>query len=173
MLRHRAALENAIQQECSAMLAVRYFATADLDAVLEVRHDSILNIAAQDYSADQVRIWADRKMTRESQLKRLLEATTTWVAELDQRVVGFTNLGSGGYLDCMYVHSSFQRRGVATALLQELEIAARQQRLDRLHSEVSITARPFFERRGFAVIAPHRATLDGAEYDNFLMEKML
>jgi putative acetyltransferase len=165
--------QSALRLPVFCMIAVRYFTTADLDAVLNVRHDSILNIAAQDYSADQVRIWADRKITRESQLKRLLEATTTWVAELDQRVVGFTNLGFSGYLDCMYVHSSFQRLGVATALLQELEIVARQQRLDRLHSEVSITARPFFERRGFAVIAPHRATLDGAEYDNFLMEKML
>jgi len=47
------------------------------------------------------------------------------------------------------VHADHQRRGVGTALLAALEEEARRRCLTSLHTEASITARPFFERQGF------------------------
>ena len=88
-------------------------------------------------------------------------------------MVGFADLEADGHLDCMYVHADYQRRGVASRLLSEVEAAGKAQGLNRLYSEVSITARPFFERRGFRVIAPQLVTARGQEFLNYRMEKFL
>lgn len=103
-------------------------------------------------------------------LKRLV---SRGVGLVDGTIAGYTNLADDGYVDCLYVHADHQRRGVATALFRSLEDAAQAQSVLRLHSEVSITARPFFERNGFTTIAPQMVTVRGQQYLNFRMEKAL
>ncbi len=43
----------------------------------------------------------------------------------------------------------------------------------RLHTEASITARPFFERCGFLLVAEQTVALRGQQFVNFRMEKPL
>jgi len=57
------------------------------------------------------------------------------------------------------VHPDFARRGIAPALLQQVESKARLIDLRRLYTEASITARPVPEAAGFRVIVPHSVTL--------------
>jgi putative acetyltransferase len=42
--------------------------------------------------------------------------------------------------------------------------------MDGLWSDVSITAKPFFERQGFVVIKQQTVNLRGVDLDNYLME---
>jgi putative acetyltransferase len=155
---------------------IRRYVPCDLDCVLAVRRDSIRNIAARDYTPDQILAWAPDKEDRDALATRFA-GTLSWVAARNARdnddLLGFINLDKGGYLDCLYIHSKHQGRGIATALLQKLEAAARDQRLSLLFSNVSITARPFFEGRGFKVVAAQKVTIRNQAYDNFRMEKRL
>jgi putative acetyltransferase len=50
---------------------------------------------------------------------------------------------------------------------------ARRLGLARLFTEASITARPFFEAQGFAMLAPQVVWCRGAEFVNFRMEHLL
>ena len=93
--------------------------------------------------------------------------------ETGSRIVGFIELEGASHLDMMYVHPAHQRRGVASALLRQLESAARELGAQRLHTEASLTARPFFERRGFLLIAEQTVTLRGQPFVNFRMAKSL
>jgi putative acetyltransferase len=68
---------------------------------------------------------------------------------------------------------SRQGAGVATALFQRVEMAARAQGLSRIFTEASITACSFFERRGFRVVTPHVVEIRGQKLANFRMEKAL
>ncbi len=86
---------------------------------------------------------------------------------------GFSDLEADGHLDMMFVDPRFQGRGVATALLERVEAEARSLSLSRIFTEASITARPFFERRGFRLIAPQTVELRGQRLVNFRMEKGL
>lgn len=90
-----------------------------------------------------------------------------------ETVVGFTDLEPDGHLDMMFVHAAHQRAGIATALLATVEAAACTQGLRRIFTEASITARPFFERRGFSVIARQSVEKRGQHFTNFRMEKVL
>ena len=49
---------------------------------------------------------------------------------------------------------------------------ARRAGLTRLFTEASITARPFFEAQGFAVLAQHVVMCRGTEFVNYRMERL-
>ncbi len=153
-------------------IVVRHFEHSDLPAMLETRRTSIRRICAHDYDHDQIMAWAPDIDDVEAQATRFAK-TQTWVALVNGNAAGFMNLAEGGYVDCLYVHADHQRCGIASALLSMLEKTARAQGVSRLYSEVSITARPFFERQGFAVTTPQTVTVNGQQYLNFRMEKML
>jgi putative acetyltransferase len=96
-----------------------------------------------------------------------------WVAVVDELVVGVTDLEPSGHLDRMYVHPEHEGRGIASALLTCLEAAARRQGLTRLFTEASITAKPFFEKRGFKVLTAQVVEFRGENFTNYRMEKQL
>jgi len=73
----------------------------------------------------------------------------------------------------MYVHPELTGRGVASAPIAAAEQHARSQGLMRIYSDVSLTARPFLERKCFRVVEPERAFRNGPWFDGFKMEKQL
>jgi putative acetyltransferase len=153
-------------------IRVRRFAAGDIEAMMNVFRDSVRFVASRDYTPEQVMAWAPDVMDREAWAPRYTNQHT-WIAELDRTPVGFAVLEPDGHLDKMYVHSAYQRRGVAAALLERIEIVAREIGLIRLYTEASITGRPFFERLGFNVIAPQTIQYNGQHFINFQMQKPL
>ena len=95
------------------------------------------------------------------------------VATIDNKIVGFAELESNGHIDCFYCHHEYQGCGVGSALLNEVENSARKNKLNKLFAEVSITARPFFEAKGFTVKKQQAVVFREVEFTNFLMEKLL
>ena len=91
---------------------------------------------------------------------------------MDGEIVGFADL-DGRYLDRLYVHKEHQRQGVATALAQALEGQAAAQGQVRMTTHASITARPFFEKRGYRVVKEQQVERKGVLLTNFVMEKTL
>jgi putative acetyltransferase len=153
-----------------APVSIRPYTTHDLDAVIEVFQRAVREVASQDYTPAQIAAWAtvDRAEWEPWRLTR-----PTWVAEIGGRIAGFTDLEADGHLDMMFVHPDFQGRGVATALLATLEAEAKERKLDRIYAESSITARPFFERRGFRVVRPDTVGSRGEEFLIYRMDKRL
>jgi putative acetyltransferase len=153
-------------------ITIRPYETADAAKLASLFRDSVRSIAARDYTARQLQAWAPDVMD-EGKFGQRCETKMTWVAELEDRIAGFSDLEPDGHVDMLYVHLDFQRRGVARALLHQVEESARRMNLRRLHSEASITARPVFEAMGFRVIVPQTFTLRGESLMNYRMEKRL
>ncbi|MBV9430634.1 MAG: GNAT family N-acetyltransferase [Hyphomicrobiales bacterium] len=154
----------------SSRLSVRNYHPSDLDSVISIFLRAIREIACNDYSPAQINAWA--QVDRAAWAKRRL-SRPTWVAVLKQELVGFADLEPDGHLDMMFVHPAHQGVGVATLLLMTVETSASRQRLSRIFTEASITARPFFERRGFSVVARQEVSKRGQRLTNFRMEKHL
>lgn len=154
----------------TAGVSVRRYRPSDLDAAIAVYQSAIRDVASRDYDAGQIAAWStvDRDEWEPWRLR-----CPTWIAEVDGVPAGFADLEPDGHLDMMFVHGTFQGRGVATALLDAVEAMARRLCLGRTFTEASITACPFFERRGFTVIAPQVLEFDGVTFKNFRMEKLL
>jgi putative acetyltransferase len=144
------------------------YEAADLDAVMSVFLRSVRGVASRDYDAGQIAAWA--QVDRDVWSRRRLDRPT-WVALLDDVIAGFIDLERTGHVDMLFVDPASQRRGVASALLDTVENAARVQRLAVLDTDASITARPFFEKHGFQVVRSQDVALRGQRLTNFRMQK--
>ena len=153
-------------------MIIRDYVPADVDALIDLFRQAVRRVAIRDYSEAQVKAWAPDMAEREKWVERRA-SRPTWVAEIDGKVAGFTDLEPDGHVDMMYVHPDFKGRGVANALMAKVEEAAAEQKLGRLYTEASITAKPFFEKKGFRVIAPQTVHVRGQDLVNYRMEKFL
>jgi putative acetyltransferase len=153
-------------------IAIRPYQIDDASDLVTLFRASVRITARHDYADSQVQAWAPDLIDRESFARRCA-AKSTWIAECEHCIAGFSDIESDGHIDMLYVHPDFQRRGVARALLNHIESVARAGGLERLYTEASITARPFFEAAGFQVLAAQTVTVRGQPMTNYRMETWL
>jgi putative acetyltransferase len=154
------------------MIAIRPYRPEDVDALIALFTRAVRETAARHYSPEQLRAWAPDVPDRDGWAARRM-SRPTYVAEMGGEIAGFTDLEPDGHIDMMFVHPDHDGRGVASLLLARVEAEARSLGLARLFTEASLSARPFFARRGFTLIAEQSVALRGQELTNFRMEKQL
>ena len=151
-------------------IIIRPFRADDVATLIALFRASVRGIDRRDYTESQVLVWAP-DLIDHSQFARRCASKSTWVAETEGHIAGFSDIEPDGHVDMLYVHPNIQRRGVARALLAHIENLARTRGLHRLYTEASVTARPLFESMGFHVVAPQEVTLRGESMTNYRMEK--
>ena len=124
-------------------------------------------VNAKDYTREQLDAWATGEINLE-EWDESFQAHLTVVAEMDGKIVGFGDMDKTGYLDRLYVHKDYQRRGVATAICDALE---QNTKAAEFITHASITARPFFEKRGYTVVREQQVERRGKLLTNFVMRK--
>ncbi len=154
------------------MVTLRPYRPDDAPALLALFRDTIRRVNCRDYSPAQVAAWASDDIDTVRWFGRFTGRFVP-VAEEAGRPVGFAELEADGHVDRVYVSADHQRRGIGQLLLAAIEPEARRLGLTRLFTEASITARPFFEAQGFAVLAPQVVTCRGVEFVNYRMERVL
>lgn len=153
-------------------MRIRTFQPSDQPIIRQLFYDTVCQVNCRDYSAEQIEIWSS-SAKNDAFWQTRLQTRTTYVAEIEQQIVGFAMLAEDGYIDCFYCHPQHQGKRIGTKLLEQIEIAARTWGMKRLFSEVSITARPFFQHRGYQVVQAQQVERQGVLFCNFLMEKYL
>ncbi|TCZ74444.1 GNAT family N-acetyltransferase [Flaviaesturariibacter aridisoli] len=156
----------------SVVHCIRRATAADATALGALYRDTITSVNSRDYSAEQVAVWAGRSQRTESLLQRI-ESQYFLVAEEDGQPTGFGSITAGGFLDMLFVHKDHQGKGIANALVDMLESYAVRHDALLLTAEVSITARPFFEKKGFEIVQEQQVAIDGVPLTNFKMRKFL
>jgi putative acetyltransferase len=151
---------------------VRPYKPEDTAALARLFTETVHSVNAADYSHEQLAAWAPDPPDVEHWHRRLSERIA-FVAEQDSEIVGFATFEPDGHLDYIYAHRRFQRQGVASALFQRIEQGAISRGVTRIFTEASITARPFFARLGFGMIASQRIKHRGISFINYRMEKFL
>lgn len=150
-------------------MVIRRYQPSDCRQMAELFYQTVHSVNAKDYTKEQLDVWATGKvdLTRWGQS---FSAHYTVVAILDNMLAGFGDIDETGYLDRLYVHKDYQRRGIATAICDSLEQAFE---VEKVVSHVSITARPFFEARGYLVRKEQQVVREGISLTNYVMEKKL
>lgn len=154
-------------------IAIRTYSPEDAQALANIYYHTIHRINAQDYTEEQVNAWAPESSLDGERWKKKFERTKPFVATAEGLIVGFAEFEPDGHIDCFYCHHDWIGRGVGTALLKAIYKQARHQGIGRLFSEVSVTAKPFFERQGFNTVDEQTVVRSGIELTNYKMEKFL
>ena len=149
----------------------RYKAT-DLPNIIETYTASIRSLAAPWYSPEQITAWAPAAPDVARWQERLAHLHTI-VAESDGILAGFASYKDEGYLDFLFTHPAFARRGVATRLYQRVESALYLVNAPRVTTHASLAARPFFDRHGFHVDAEESVEYRGVYLRRYAMHKQL
>lgn len=137
---------------------------------MQLFYDTVHNINIQDYTPEQVDAWAPQYMDYR-RWNEHLHSKMSYVAELDGKIIGFAQLEPDGHIDCFYCHKDFQGMGVGSKLLDTLQTQAEALGIKRLFAEVSITAKGFFEHKGFQVINQQTVERRGVKLVNYRMNK--
>jgi putative acetyltransferase len=153
-------------------IAIRLFQPQDAEQIAQLFHDTVREINVRDYSIAQVKAWApdDIHFTK---WVEVCSSRFTYVADHQGAIAGFAELEPNGHINCFYCHKNYQRCGVGSQLYRAIEAKALELPVSRLFVEVSITAKPFFQRMGFAVVIEQEVSCRGELLINYVMEKHL
>lgn len=151
-----------------SVFRIRPYVPADCPGLSRLFYRTVHTVCAADYSQAQLDAWATGTVDLTAWNASFL-AHRTLVAELDGEIIGFADMDNTGYLDRIYVHAEHQRRGVATALCDALEGASG---ASVFTTHASITAKPFFLRRGYDVVKRQEVERRGVVLSNFVMKKV-
>lgn len=130
--------------------------------------DTIRTVNRKDYSDEQINAWAPDPF-----IYSTFEESYAYIAEYEGQIVGFGNLNSKGYLCRFYVHKDFQGQGIGTLLLKALEQKANELGLDEIHTEASISAKPFFLSKGWIETEEQTKVYKGVSFINYKMFKKI
>lgn len=170
------------------IIKLRTAVFGDIPAIVEMYRGTVHTVNAKDYTPAQIKVWADGAVNYprwekaiNEQYFVIAEINTTpglkpdpsLKKEGNKIIAGFSSIAKDGYLDFMYVSKDYQRCGVASTLLNEIERKAREQKNPEIYSHVSKTARGFFQKMGYEHKEDIRDLYKGELFVNALMVKKL
>ena len=146
---------------------IREYQPSDCKEMAELFYNTVHTINAKDYSKEQLDAWTTGRVDLEK-WNRLFQEHYSVVAIEDEIIVGFGDIDKTGYLDKLFVHKDYQRQGIASAICDKLEKAVNDK---TIIAHASITAKPFFEQRGYNIVKKQQVVRNGIALTNYIMEK--
>lgn len=148
-------------------MVIRSYRSSDCPTLARIYYDTIHTVNAADYTKAQLDAWATGNVDLQVWDEYFL-ARHSFVAEMDGKIVGFSDMDDSGYLGRLYVHKDYQGLGIGKALCDAAENAVTVPKYT-LHS--SITARPFYEKRGYRTVEMRQMERKDQLLTIYVMEK--
>lgn len=147
-------------------MEIRMYRQSDCKILTELFYNTVHTVNARDYTEEQLNVWATGEVDLEKWNQSLQEHFSV-VAVDNGTIVGFGDIDKTGYLDRLFVHANYQGNGIATAICNQLEQSVQ----GNIITHASITAKPFFEKRGYSVVKEQAVERQGIFLTNYIMEK--
>jgi len=165
-------LSNDIQIVMNPNYTLRAGQSADLLELQQLFVTTIREVCASDYNESQINAWVS-SVENEQRWIDMLRNQFVVVALDNGIIIGFGTLDCGNHIDMFYVHKYYQGQGVAKSIYRKLELEAIRQNHASLSADVSKTARAFFEKMGFSVIAEQTILRKSVTLTNYKMTKLI
>jgi putative acetyltransferase len=150
------------------IMILRNFEIGDEGALWEVFYSAIHKVCAKDYTEEQINAWAPDDLDPGIWVSKIHNIKPI-VAVLNHKIVGYSDLQPSGLIDHFFVHGDYQQKGVGGMLMSE--ILERGSLKKMLYSEVSHTARAFYEKYEFNVVKEQTVNMRGVLLNNYVMER--
>jgi putative acetyltransferase len=152
-------------------MRIRPFQPDDLESVAALFTAAVHTLAAPYYSTAQLTAWAPIPPDPEWWRRRLTDPQTLVMEECG-RLSGFVSFTSGGYLDMLFTHPDFARRGIARQLYLKAESIMVSSGARLITTHASLAARDFFESVGFHTGQEEVVECRGSWLRRFAMSKI-
>lgn len=150
-------------------MELREYKPSDCVDIVKLFYDTVHSVNAKDYTVRQLDAWAPADFDLTKWNASFSDHFTAVAVEGD-KIVGFGDIDKTGYLDRLYVHKDYQGRGIAAAVCDFLESVVE---TDKIFTYSSVTAMPFFVKRGYRIIKKQEVERKGVLLKNYVMEKQI
>ena len=150
-------------------MKIRRYAPDDTDEIINLFYNTVHTVNACDYTSEQLDAWAPRNMDS-AEWNASFKRHFAVVATDGKKIIGVGDIDANGYLDRLYVHKDFQGKGIATAICNRLESEIGTK---TIITHASITAKSFFEKRGYKLVKRQEVERQGILLTNYIMQKDL
>ncbi|MCB0655301.1 MAG: GNAT family N-acetyltransferase [Saprospiraceae bacterium] len=154
------------------MITYRPARAEEWPAIIELCVQTIRHVNNRDYRPDQINAWVSR-IANPGRMQKRIREQTVWVACDELTMVGLITWMTTGYIDLLYVGKDHQGRGIGSHLLRLAEVSNLREGVHQLESDVSLTAKPLFDRRGFETVQQQQVVLGSVTLTNFKMTKRI
>ncbi|MDG2938672.1 GNAT family N-acetyltransferase [Bisgaard Taxon 10/6] len=151
-------------------MTIQSYTETDAQEALAVFQSAVQESCYPDYSHRQIQAWCD---VNQKVFFAKLARQKTFLFVLKQQIVGLISAEQSGYLDLLFVKKAFQNQGIASQLLSKIEDWLIEQKIEILTVESSLTAKSFFEQKGFQLISKQQVELRNEQFINFKMSKQI
>lgn len=157
---------------CEAVtVQYRWAASADYVELGEVMFDAVRN-GASLYTEAQRAAWVTEPRQGGEWASRL-SAQSIAAACSNGMIAGFMSLDADGYLDFAYIRPQHQGTGIFRMLFSRLLELAKENSMPRIWTHASLMARPAFAAMGFETIREEMVSLNGQDFERFIMQLTL
>ena len=143
---------------------IREYQSSDCEEIIKLFDNTVHTVNAKDYTKEQLDAWATGRVDLNKWDQSLREHYSL-VAVENEMIVGFGDIDKSGYLDRLFVHEDYQGKGIGTMICNRLEQAVS----GSVITHASITAKTFFEKRGYRVVKEQQVERKGVFLTNFEM----
>ncbi len=141
----------------------------DIHCIIDLAQYSIRNISSAHYSQEQIEAWSNR-INRPKRIQEAIANQHFILAVNEEKLLGFASLLDGTYIDFLFVHPNYARTGIASEMYARLKKKANTLRQENMYTLSSVTAKPFFESKGFKTVEKLQQNIGNCTLVNYRME---
>ncbi len=137
----------------------------DAEEILSIKRAAIEDLEHWQYSPEQIDAWKPK----DSYLDTFEEAIdddrfVVYLGERDDRIVGYGALNvPDERIDAVYIHPNHHGHGVATALVEQLELSAQFHDIEDIDVVAARNAVPFYESVGYWQLDDEVTTIEDVD----------
>lgn len=140
--------------------------------VVQLITQTVHSVCINDYTKEELDAWAPKNFDI-NKFRRNLSRCCNLAAFEKGRLVGFISVERSGYINRLYTHKDFLRRGIATALYNKAEEWAKENGICEMSLDSSRTAEEFYLKLGFVKSGVSVITHGNVVFRNTVMKKIL
>lgn len=151
---------------------IRRLLDDEYDDVVKLITQTVHSVCANDYTKEELDAWAPQNFDV-PKFRSNLHGSLNLVAFEKEKLVGFISLERNGYINRLYTHKDFLRRGIATALFEKAQEWAIENGICELSLDSSKTAEGFYLKMGFKKSGISTISRNGIVLRNTVMKKVI
>jgi len=150
--------------------SIRQAHSCDYAELAEVMFEAVRD-GAPHYTEEQRNAWVPQPRSGPDWNDRLA-SQAIFLAESEDSILGFMSLADD-YVDFAYIRPAARGVGIFRLLYNEIEAVANQNKVKKLRTHSSLTARPAFTAVGFCTETRETVQINSVSLDRFEMSKLL
>lgn len=128
---------------------IRRLLDDEYEDVVKLITQTVHSVCTDDYTKEELDAWAPDNFDIKK-FKNNIYGCLNLVAFEKGKLVGFISATTEGYINRLYTHKDYLRRGVASSLYNKVEEWAKEYGIPELVLDSSKTAEGFYLKMGFA-----------------------